>query len=246
MEKQKQIAKVNGQELSFGNADSLEALGFEGWSAKDVVVPVLKLVQPTSRLDITPGKFVDMQTFETFNELYAVFVKASFGRVYFENDSLLCKSYDRIVPASTITAPPSQSCKDCQFAKWIGEVPPACKETLNTVLFTVNLRDGEFQLGFPYLWSVHGSNLKPLKSVLSVFVVRKMPLWSKVVKMVPVKVDGVKGKYYIVKYEIAGDVPAESQRGISEFARGVSSELIEKSFEEMSKEDSVNLDELNF
>lgn len=243
---EKQIAKANGQELSLEAIGSLEALGFEGWTGKDVVVPVLKLVQPTSRLDITPGKFVDMQTFETFNELHAVFVKASFGRVYFENDSLLCKSYDRIVPASTITAPPSQNCQSCQFAKWIGEVPPACKETLNTVLFTVNLKDENFQLEFPYLWSVYGANLKPLKSVLSVFIVRKMPLWNKVVRMTPIKVDGAKGKYYIVKYEIAGDVPVEVQKSISEFARGVSSELIEKSFEEISKEDSVNLDELNF
>jgi len=223
---------------------SVESLGFEGWTIQDVVLLVLKICQPTSRVvGVKPGSFYDSQTLQAYEKVQGAFAKVAMGRVLFAESldgGVVCKSFNRISPSASVENPPAQYCAECPFSKWEGGKPPACKETLNTVFL---LLDGN--MVYPYLFSVHGVNYQKLKAFFSMFVVRNIPVWSKVVELVLEEEIGQKGRYYVVKPVIIEDANTELQELAQHYFQITKAEVIEQSFEKDREQDGV-LEDFDF
>jgi hypothetical protein len=61
--------------------------GMEVLGPEDLIIPRLTLVQPTSQIDgVQPGKFYMNLTAEEFDQVEAVFLRVTKGRVYFADD----------------------------------------------------------------------------------------------------------------------------------------------------------------
>ena len=219
---------------------SLAQMGLENWTVEDIVLPVIRIIQPTSGWDAPTGTFFDAQTGESWKELEVVFIKSNWGRVKFKDDisekGIDCKSLDRITPSPSIANPPAKNCEECPFSQW-GEdgKPPVCKETLNNIVYVLNNTKNPLD-GVPYLFSVHGVNIKPLKMALSSLIVRSKPIYSRIFKLSLELTKNEKGKFYVVKY-----TPDEflSEEMISEFAiisSSYSKETIDKSLAKAEEE----------
>ncbi len=214
-------------------------MGLENWTPEDIVIPVLRIVQPTSQWDSEPGTFFDAQTGEIFKEIEVVFVKSSWGRVKFKDDisekGIECKSSDRIFPS--VDNPPAKECKLCPYSKW-GEdgKPPVCKETLNNIIYLIPKEAKSPLDGIPYLFSVHGMNLKPLKMALSSLITRGKPIYSRIFKLTLELTKNEKGKFYTVKYTPDRWLSPEMTNEFAAISMSYSRETIDKSLEKAEEE----------
>jgi len=144
--------------------------GMESLTSEDLIIPRLVLVQPTSQIDgVGPGKFYLNLTGEEFEQVDAVFLRVTKGRVYFAKESLeqkpLCGSPDRIKPSPRYEEPMAESCAECPYAQWFKKEPPACNETYNLLGVMV-------ESGLPFWWSVKSSAMSPTKRYLSAIALR--------------------------------------------------------------------------
>lgn len=98
---------------------------------------------------------------------------------------------------------------------------------------------------YPYLFSVHGVNYQKLKAFFSMFVVRNIPVWSKVVELVLEEEIGQKGRYYVVKPVIIEDANTELQELAQHYFQITKAEVIEQSFEKDREQDGV-LEDFDF
>jgi hypothetical protein len=83
---------------------AMSGAGMEILGPEDLIIPRLTLVQPTSQIDgVQPGKFYINLTGEEFDQVEAVFLKVTKGRVYFAEEATerkpVCGSSDRIKPS---------------------------------------------------------------------------------------------------------------------------------------------------
>ena len=235
------IEKVS-KENALAQAQSFSDLGLEGWTPEDLVIPQLRIAQPTSQVDITPGRFYDTLSGESWDEITVVFLKSSWGRVLFHEElgeGVVCRSMDRVRPSDRIENPPAEFCHECPHSKWIDGNPPKCKEQLINFLLKVNEDFSEVQ---PYIFTVHGANLKPLKTLISLMVARRQPLYSKVIHMKTNMVVGEKGKYFVVKYTIQGDVPAEVLSQFREMSKQYTSSVAEEVLDEGNKDEEGEIE----
>src|SRR5437773_6593411 len=105
--------------------NSLKGAGLEALGPEDLIIPRLSLVQPTSQIDgVEAGKFYMNLTGEEFDQVEAVFLKVTKGRVYFAEETTerkpVCGSSDRIKPSPRFEPPVAPACKDCLFSRWNG------------------------------------------------------------------------------------------------------------------------------
>lgn len=220
---------------------NLSQMGLENWTPEDIVIPVLRIVQPTSQWEAPMGTFFDAQTGETWEEIKAVFIKSSWGRVKFKDDisekGIECKSSDRNFPSPSIENPPAQECSKCPYSKW-GEdgEPPICKETLNNIIYMIPKEAKSPLDGIPYLFSVHGMNLKPLKMALSSLITRGKPIYSRIFNLTLELTKNEKGKFYVVKYTSDRFLPPEIINEFALISTSYSKETIDKSLERAEEE----------
>ncbi len=218
---------------------TFEDFGLENWTPEDIVIPVLRIVQPTSQWDADAGTFFDAQTGEVFKEIQVVFVKSGWGRVKFKDDisekGIECKSSDRNFPS--VDNPPAPDCKSCPYSKW-GEdgEPPICKETINNIIYLIPKETKSPLDGIPYLFSVHGMNIKPLKMALSSLITRGKPIYSRMFKLSLELTKNEKGKFYVVKYTPEQWLPPEVVEEFKLISMSYSRETIDKSLEKAEEE----------
>ena len=96
--------------------------GLAGFEQK-ITIEQVDLVQNTSRAEgAEPGKFRSKSSGQHVTELFAIPIGAQTKRVMFPEGDFggnpICRSRDGIVPASSISNPPSKSCKSCPKASW--------------------------------------------------------------------------------------------------------------------------------
>ena len=163
-QKLKSVEKGNGLPLS-----NLGSRGLEMFKPKDLIIPRLILVQPTSHIKgVTAGKFLITVTGEEFEAIEVVFLKGTLGRVFFDKKSEdtkpLCGSQDRIMPHPRYKPPQSPTCGECALAQWTGEdddrEPPLCNESINLLGIIANTH-------FPFWWAVKSTALYPTVEILS-------------------------------------------------------------------------------
>ena len=236
---EKTLVKPEETALTTKAQTTFQDYGLENWTPEDIVIPVLRIVQPTSQWDAEAGTFFDAQTGEVFKEIEAIFVKSSWGRVKFKDDisekGIDCKSTNRIFP--TVDNPPAQECSKCEYSKW-GEngEPPICKETLNNIIYLIPKEAQSPLDGIPYLFSVHGMNIKPLKMALSSLITRGKPIYSRVFKLTLELTKNEKGKFYVVKYTPDKWLSPEVVNEFAKISTSYSRETIDKSLEKAEEE----------
>src|SRR6266571_5996231 len=131
--------------------NSLKGAGLEALGPEDLIIPRLVLVQPTSQIDgVEAGKFYMNLAGEQFDEVQAVFLKVTKGRVNFGEDANerkpICGSSDRIRPSHRFEHPIAPTCGECTHSRWNGNEPPDCNETYNLLGVMVDT-------GLPFWWS---------------------------------------------------------------------------------------------
>ena len=236
---EKTLVKPEETALTTKAPTTFQDFGLENWTPEDIVIPVMRIVQPTSQWDAETGTFFDAQTGEIFKEIEVVFVKSSWGRVKFKDDisekGIECKSTDRNFPS--VDNPPAPQCKDCPYSKW-GEdgEPPVCKETLNNIIYLIPKEAQSPLDGIPYLFSVHGMNIKPLKMALSSLITRGKPIYSRVFKLTLELTKNEKGKFYVVKYTPDRWLSPEMINEFAKISTSYSKETIDKSLEKAEEE----------
>lgn len=149
---------------------AMSGAGMEILGPEDLIIPRMTLVQPTSQIDaVQPGKFYMNLTGEEFDQVEAVFLKVTKGRVYFAEEPTerkpVCGSSDRLKPSPRFEPPVAPACKECLFSKWNGKEPPACNESYSLLGVMV-------ESGFPFWWSVKSTAIAPTKRFLSAIALR--------------------------------------------------------------------------
>ena len=144
--------------------------GMEVLGPEDLIIPRLTLVQPTSQIDgVDAGKFYMNLTGEEFDQVEAVFLKVTKGRVYFGEEATerkpVCGSSDRIKPSPRFEPPAAPACKECLFSRWNGKEPPPCNESYN-------LLGVMMETGLPFWWSVKSTAIAPTKRFVSAIALR--------------------------------------------------------------------------
>ncbi len=238
---EKSIVKPEETALATQATTTFQDYGLENWTPEDIVIPVLRIVQPTSKWDAPAGTFYDAQTGEVFEEIDVVFVKSSWGRVKFKDDisekGIECKSSDRLYPSPTVANPPAKECAKCPYSQW-GEdgEPPICKETLNNIIYLIPKEARSPLDGIPYLFSVHGMNLKPLKMALSSLITRGKPIYARRFKLTLELTINEKGKFYVVKYTPDKWLTPEMVKEFHKISTTYSRETIDKSLDKAEEE----------
>jgi hypothetical protein len=183
-------------EQAGGLALAEELTGFTGLEGLDpstvMIIPRIKIVQPTSK-EGTEGKLRINLTGDEFDEIPLVLIKALQGRTYWDpdpkSDKVLCRSYDFMIPDSSIEKPFNDTCAVhtinlkkqrvlktvCHEAQWTGSADsqkkPTCAETFN--LLCIQAEDL-----LPFWITLAGVSLRPAKSYISAIALRRCPLWQ--------------------------------------------------------------------
>ncbi len=200
---------------------SPEELGLENWEAKDLILPQLRIRQPTSDVDNVPeGKFYNVLTHEHYDTLYVIFLKSSWGRLYFDRDAgmLICRSVDRIQPSPSVEEPPASVCAACPYSKWENNQPPKCREVLNNILLMGSQLAEDFRIEdfSPCLMTIAGTSIKPMKAFVSGLVAKRKPIYSVVSQLSLEKRTGTVGKYYVLKISTVRELTPEQIATVKE------------------------------
>jgi hypothetical protein len=179
------LPNVVGKEVSV--VDELEGYsGYEDFDSADLIIPRIKIIQPTSRKG-EAGKFMMNLTEEESDTLSLVVIKATRSRVLWSDDleaeEPICRSQNFVVPDPAIDEPVSLSCAEyakkgdlkilqtvCDKAKWFGKERPACNQVFNLLC----LSDEDV----PFWISLSGVSIGPVKRYISTIALRRKKLWQ--------------------------------------------------------------------
>lgn len=163
------MARKKKEEESKAGLPALVGAGMELLGPEDLVIPRIVLVQPISQIDgVEQGKFFMNLTSEQFDEVEAVFLKVTKGRVYFADPSdrkPLCGSTDRVKPSPRFDPPMAPTCVECHCSRWNGKDPSLCNETYNLLGVMVATE-------IPFWWSVKSTAIAPTKRFISAVALR--------------------------------------------------------------------------
>jgi hypothetical protein len=171
--------------------------GMEGIDQSDLMVPRVRVLQPTSKLPGEAGEFHFNLTDTTKKTVVAVLLRVQKGRVMWNPDDLaaapVCASDDDKMPRAGGTY--ANPCADCPMAKWGADsTPPACSQTYN--FLAADTEDDNA----PFMISLSKTSLKHGKRIISVFVLKHKPLYSAPVRLMSTLVTSDKGKWYEVTF----------------------------------------------
>lgn len=176
--------------------------GMEDFGREDIVIPMIRIVQPTSK-EGNQGKFRDNLTGEEFDEIDVVFISSRKGRIMFDKDDLtagpLCGSDDRKTPSEYFETPMSESCLGCPQAEWVkddktGRNTCACSE--NYTLLGIDIESG-----MPFFFMTKGTAFVPTKRFLSGIFLRGkksgLNLWDYATTLTLKETSNAQGKFYV-------------------------------------------------
>lgn len=187
--------------------------GLDGFDASDMVIPRLKLIQPTSREatdgDASPGVLLCNLSGASYEQIRFVPLFMRKGRVLFvEGDERpTCASDDNVTPSARIEQPIKKKCAGCPRQEWIDGVPPDCAMVYS--IFALNLDAGEA----PFILQCKGTAIKPTKKLISYFTLRKLSPFSVACTIKPSKTKNSRGTFYVPEFiDIAPVDPADKYR----------------------------------
>ena len=176
--------------------------GMEDFNQDDIVIPSLRIVQPTSKEGIQ-GKFRDNLTGEEFDELDVAFISSRKGRIMFDKDDLtagpLCGSDDRKIPSEFFDKPMNEACNGCPQAEWVRDDKTGrntCECSENYTLLGLDI-----STGMPFFFMTKGTALMPTKRFLSGIFLRGkksgLNLWDYVTTLTLKETSNTQGKFYV-------------------------------------------------
>ena len=160
------------------------ATGIEGFDEGDLVIPRMRIAQPTNTQGWAPGKFVESLSEESFDELTGVVaLKINKARVFFESpgdERPRCASDDNVRPSPPprVEDPISEACANCPKSQWTEDEfgsrqKPDCSEQWAFLIA---------HEGMPYFITFHGAALTATKKLVTALVLRgkqkKLPAWG--------------------------------------------------------------------
>jgi hypothetical protein len=181
--------------------------GLEDIGQDDLIIPRLKIVQPTSQLGegVLPGTFVSNLGGEGVKQVRIVPIAIKKGRVLFEEgqDLPTCKSNDGLVPS--VEHPVAPACARlergrlvtlCPRAAWMGRDadPPDCRLVYNVL--ALNLDEG----ASPFFISLKGTSCKPVKQLLSYLMMRKLSPFAMSCTMRLAETKNKLGRFYVIDF----------------------------------------------
>lgn len=223
-------------------APYIAGAGYEGIDRTDLIIPRIKIVQPTSQ-NGTPGKFISNLTGEEYDELKVVFLKATKGRVYWESLDLeadpICRSSDGYSPDPNLEEPVDSICGKregnrfvpvCPKALWT-EDPPECKGTYNLLAI-------DQSSGMPFWISLHGLQISPTKRFISGMILKKRNLFDARVTLRLTEVKAPKGKCFVISFEDIEELSDKEKESYRKLYEELNMADIEVTFEaeKMDKE----------
>lgn len=177
--------------------------GLEDIDQSDLMLPRVRVIQPTSKLDGPAGSFHNSLSGESKPQIHAVLLRVTKSRVCWDPSDLaappLCASDDARTPRAANLGTYSADCASCPMAQWgkDGE-PPQCRLTYN---FLAADLDDE---GTPFILSLAGASVKNARKIVSVFVLKRKKLFSRPVKIESVEVKNDRGRYFEVVLSLNG------------------------------------------
>lgn len=187
-------------------------LGYEGLDPGDFIVPRFKIVQPVSR-EGTPGYFRSNVTGEELSEIDCVVLTVRKGMVLFGEGAdgrAVCRSRDALTPDPSLEYPIADFCNVvqnrrlvpvCDKAKFMDGIPPECKLTYNVL--GLRLED---DLEEPFLITLHGTSLRPVRMFLSACRQRRRHLFDIRCALRLSETVNTKGRFYVASFEDIEDV----------------------------------------
>ena len=186
-----------------GNIDGLEDIDRE-----DIIIPRLRIVQPTSREatnGVPAGSFVSNLDGSAFEQCRIVPLSWKKGRILFNegDEKPSCRSNDGLMPSDRIASPVSECCAKringslktvCPSAQWLDDAPPACAQTYQLCALNLDLSESPFLVGFK------GTSIRPVKTLISFFVQRKMPPYSYSCQMSLRKETNRRGTFFVAEF----------------------------------------------
>ena len=176
--------------------EALAMAGLEDVDRSDLILPRVRVIQPTSKLEGNPGQLHYNLTGEAVDAIHAVLLKMTKSRVCWDKDNLgadpLCASDDAKTPRSQYADIYSDACASCPMAQWSDDAPPACRLVYNFLAADLDHDDAIFVIG------LGATSAKHAKKIVSVFMLKRQPLFSRPVMVQPVKAESDKGKWYEV------------------------------------------------
>lgn len=177
--------------------------GMEELTAGDFIVPWVKIVQPMTRDEgAQEGNFFRVAFNENVPALDVIIVSAKKGRSLWEKgkfDSPICRSQDGLVPVGEFMGKFSSICKTrdgiavCPKAQWINK---KCECDENYTLLCIDLAPDMMS---PFLMTLSGTSIKPLRKVFSSIKMRGQgKMWAFNVTLRLEKKMDDSGKYFVL------------------------------------------------
>jgi hypothetical protein len=187
--------------------------GFEGISVKPSQIRLIQQGSSGAGETVKVGKLVDTLSGNHYDKLLVVPLEIRAGRVFFPPDknvggTPLCRSNDGIVPANNVPERQASSCAICPHGPKLWRtfkqtgIKPDCDETQNLLFI-------ERESGFPHYLTIKGSSIKLFKSmqtaILREILMNRtrgldLKLYDFSFEIVPTKIQGAKGNYYILNF----------------------------------------------
>lgn len=202
--------------------ERFEVAGAEALDRSDIVVPRIRLRQPTSKFGSpqNAGQFHNNLTEQFADSIEAVVLRVSKGRVMWpeafsgDNDPL-CASDNGVMPrdGNGLSDKQPGPCVACQYAQWSPDgTPPRCALVYTYLCADRNNDD------MPFLISATRTSVKAAKrwnSLLKLFGIRKS------VRITSELVSGNQGQWYELKIEAGKTLTTDEIRRYADMARSL-------------------------
>jgi len=225
--------------------ESLAMAGLEEVDRSDLILPRVRVIQPTSKLEGNPGQLHYNLTGEAVDQIHAVLLKMTKSRVCWDKENLgadpLCASDDAKTPRAPVY---SKTCADCPMAQWGVEsdpsTPPACRLVYNFLAADLDHDDAIFVIG------LGATSAKHAKKIVSVFMLKRQPLFSRPVMVQPVKAESDKGKWYEVVITPNGSARQFDWRPYAAMYQAYQAVTVEADVENVAEAAMPDVDEIPF
>ena len=180
--------------------------GTEDLVREDLVIPRVRLVQPTSALDGNAGELYNSLTGESQAEIRAIILRIGKSRVMWpegfeRNQSPLCASNDGIAPRPEFAGEYAERCEGCPMTEWGDDgTPPRCAFGYTYLCSDVGCDD------LPFVLTASRSNLKAartLNTLSKAFGPRRQVVIS------AQQAISDRGKYFTLRFALGDNVAPE-------------------------------------
>jgi len=231
----KEMTKAGSNEVGIFDPENFTVPGMENVGPGELRIPLLKLVQSTSKMDGADGHLGEWHNsvtgdFTANPELLMIGVakgRIMFPREYSAENKPLCGSDDGLKPREdyvgeiikavsedeqgdpvvvSVALPPV--CAGCPFSEWVDDKPPRCSEVATFA--------GMLAEGLPALVQIRSSGMKNapnLKTLIAANGIRKA------IRLGSVRESNDTGVYYVPVFTVGGKPDKEWQATAMRLAR---------------------------